>query len=97
MARLEFPRETGLILRCAGKAGNPFQTTQGPWRRTRGSLRSSSCLGRKPPRAPQLEPKILQATAVSVLPSITRVLGRQTMLREVLGQLEELIPSGYNL
>ena len=21
--------ETGLILRCAGKAGNPFQTTQG--------------------------------------------------------------------
>lgn len=42
-------------------------------------------------------PKILQATEVSVLPSITRVLGRQTMLREVLGQLEELIPSGYNL
>ena len=34
VARLEFPRETGLILRCAGKAGNPFQTTQGPrtWR-----------------------------------------------------------------
>ena len=28
-ASLEFPRETGLILRCAGKAGNPFQTTQG--------------------------------------------------------------------
>ena len=27
VARLEFPRETGLILRCAGKAGNPFQTT----------------------------------------------------------------------
>ena len=26
---IEFPRETGLILRCAGKAGNPFQTTQG--------------------------------------------------------------------
>ena len=26
-----------------------------PWRRTRGSLRSSSCLGRKPPRAPQLQ------------------------------------------
>ena len=25
----EGPRETGLILRCAGKAGNPFQTTQG--------------------------------------------------------------------
>ena len=23
------PRETGLILRCAGTAGNPFQTTQG--------------------------------------------------------------------
>ena len=22
-----FPRETGLILRCAGKAGNSFQTT----------------------------------------------------------------------
>ena len=31
VARLEFPRETGLILRCAGKAGNPFQTTQ--WNR----------------------------------------------------------------
>ena len=29
VARLEFPRETGLILRCSGKAGNPFQTTQG--------------------------------------------------------------------
>ena len=29
VARLEFPRETGPILRCAGKAGNPFQTTQG--------------------------------------------------------------------
>ena len=29
VARLEFPRETGLILRCAGKAGNPFQTTEG--------------------------------------------------------------------
>ena len=27
--RIEFPHETGLILRCAGKAGNPFQTTQG--------------------------------------------------------------------
>ena len=27
--RLEFPRETGLILRCAGKVGNPFQTKQG--------------------------------------------------------------------
>ena len=24
VARLEFPRETGLILRCTGKAGNPF-------------------------------------------------------------------------
>ena len=28
-AQGEFPRETGLILRCAGKARNPFQTTQG--------------------------------------------------------------------
>ena len=27
--RLEFPRETGLILRRAGKSGNPFQTKQG--------------------------------------------------------------------
>ena len=25
---LEFPRETGLILRCAGKLGNPLQTKQ---------------------------------------------------------------------
>ena len=29
MLRLEFPRETGLILRCAGNVGNPFQTKQG--------------------------------------------------------------------
>ena len=29
VARLEFPRETGVILRRAGKAGNPFQTMQG--------------------------------------------------------------------
>ena len=29
VAHLEFPRADGLILRCAGKAGNPFQTTQG--------------------------------------------------------------------
>ena len=29
--RLEFPRETGLTLRCAGKVGNPFQTKQ--WNR----------------------------------------------------------------
>ena len=29
MAHLEFPRADGLILRCAGKAGNPFQTSQG--------------------------------------------------------------------
>ena len=29
VARLQIPREAGLILRCAGKAGNPFQTMQG--------------------------------------------------------------------
>ena len=29
VARLEFPRETGLFLRCVGKSGNPFQTTLG--------------------------------------------------------------------
>ena len=29
VASLEFPRKTGVILRCAGKAGNPFQTKQG--------------------------------------------------------------------
>ena len=29
VTRLEFPPETGLIPRCAGKAGNHFQTTQG--------------------------------------------------------------------
>ena len=29
VAHLEFRRETSIILRCAGKAGNPFQTTQG--------------------------------------------------------------------
>ena len=26
---LQFPRETGLILRCTGKGGNPFKTKQG--------------------------------------------------------------------
>ena len=26
VAHLEFPRETSIILRCAGKAGNPFHT-----------------------------------------------------------------------
>ncbi|MDP1357400.1 hypothetical protein, partial [Klebsiella pneumoniae] len=29
MAGLEFPPETGLILRCTRKAGNPFQRKQG--------------------------------------------------------------------
>ena len=29
VARLEFPRETGLILRCARKPRNPFRTMQG--------------------------------------------------------------------
>ena len=29
VAGLKFPREAGLILRCTGKAGNPFQTMQG--------------------------------------------------------------------
>ena len=28
VASLEFPHETGLILRCAGKVGKPFQTKQ---------------------------------------------------------------------
>ena len=43
VARLKFPRETGLILRCAGKAGNPFQTTQGN-RISRGTTRISGSL-----------------------------------------------------
>ena len=29
VAHLEFPRETSIILRCAGKAGNTFHTTKG--------------------------------------------------------------------
>ena len=29
VARLEFPRETGFILRSAGNSGNPFKTKQG--------------------------------------------------------------------
>ena len=29
VAHFKCPCETGLLLRCAGKAGNPFQTTQG--------------------------------------------------------------------
>ena len=49
-----------------------------PWRRTRSSLRSSSCLGRKPPRAPQLEetpetppsapPRLVHADLASLAP-----------------------------
>ena len=31
-ARLEFPREAGLILRCAGKAGGGARVTAGPKR-----------------------------------------------------------------
>ena len=43
VARLECHRETGLILRCAGKAGNPFQTKQGnrPSRRDQEGRRGS--------------------------------------------------------
>ena len=43
VARLEFPRETGLILRCAGKVRNPFQTKQGnrPSRRDQEGIRGS--------------------------------------------------------
>ena len=40
------------------------QASKVPWRRTRGSLRSSSCLGRKPPRAPQLEETIFSSQLV---------------------------------
>ena len=29
VAHLEFPRETSIILRCAGKAGNTFHTKKG--------------------------------------------------------------------
>ena len=47
---LEFPRETGLILRCAGKAGNPFQTTQG----RRAPAERLLWPGRASPSAPQL-------------------------------------------
>ena len=41
--RLEFPRETGLILRCAGKVRKPFQTKQGnrPSRRDQEGIRGS--------------------------------------------------------
>ena len=42
--RLEFSRETGLILRFAGKPGNPFQTKQGnrPSCRHQGGRRGSA-------------------------------------------------------
>ena len=58
--RLEFPRETGLILRCAGKAGNPFETTQ------RNSLscrnqegrRGSDEVGPEPSVLPSREPGV---------------------------------------
>ena len=41
--------------RSRSRVSGPKASWEIPWRRTRGSLRSSSCLGRKPPRAPQLE------------------------------------------
>ena len=47
VARLEFLRGTGLMLRCAGKAGNPFQTTQGnrlSWRDPEGRRGSEEAL-----------------------------------------------------
>ena len=51
------PRDSGQgSLACCSVWGRKeLDMTECPWRRTRGSLRSSSCLGRKPPRAPQLE------------------------------------------
>ena len=50
---LEFPRETGLILRCAGKAGNPFQTPQG---------NRLSCRDQEGRRGSALQPHGLQHT-----------------------------------
>ena len=43
MASLKFPPETGLILRCTRKAGNPFQRKQGnrPSRRDQEGIRGS--------------------------------------------------------
>ena len=43
MSSLEFPRETGLILMCAGKVQNPFQTKLGnrPSRRYQEGIRGS--------------------------------------------------------
>ena len=43
VASLKFPRETGLILRCAGKVRNPFQTKLGnrPSRRYQEGIRGS--------------------------------------------------------
>ena len=47
VAHLEFPRETGLILRCAGKAGpsgcGAASPSQGPW--DPDSLRPALSLG----------------------------------------------------
>ena len=43
--RLEFPRETGLILRCAGKVRNPLQTKQG--NRPTARDQTSSCGARE--------------------------------------------------
>ena len=52
-----------------------------PWRRTRGSLRSSSCLRRKPPRAPQLEetpetPPSSRAEGLLFLHDVVRIQGQ---------------------
>ena len=60
VANLEFPPETGLILRCSRKAGNPFQTTQGTrlsWRDQEGRRGSDEAV-RGPSVFPSREPGV---------------------------------------
>ena len=55
---LQFPRETGLILRCARKVGNPFQTKQGnrPSCRHQEGRRGSAEAVLEPPCSPRVRP-----------------------------------------
>ena len=56
--RLEFPRETGLILKCPVKVGNPLQTKQGkrPSYRKQEGRRGSDNWCREPRCSPRVRP-----------------------------------------
>ena len=67
MASLEFPPETGLILRCTRKAGNPFQRKQGNRLscRDQEGRRGSDEVGRDPWCSPRGNPACRGTFAVA--------------------------------